>query len=155
MISMPSPQRYTIDASVFLNAFNPAEIGHTESNQFLLAVKQQAVPVIVPTLLFPEVAATISRVRGDEALARSFTSTLRLWPYMIVISLDEILAQEAVEAAINHHLRGSDAVYVAVAARFATTLITLEREQSTRAAGAIVTCNPGEALAQMQKRQAS
>jgi len=146
---MAHSQRYTIDASVFLNAFNPAEAGHAESNRFLLAVKQQAIPIIIPTLLFPEVAATISRMRGDDNLARSFTSTLRRWPYMIVIPLDDMLSHEAVESAIKHHLRGSDAVYDAVAARFATTLVTLDREQQTRAASAISTRNPSEALAQL------
>lgn len=143
---MAPSQRYTIDASVFLNAFNPAESGHEQSNRFLLAIKQQAIPVIVPTLLFPEVAATISRMHGDNNLARSFTNTLRLWPYIIVIPLDETLSQEAVESAIKHRLRGSDAVYVAVATRFATTLVTLDREQQTRASSAISTCDPNEAL---------
>jgi predicted nucleic acid-binding protein len=142
---LPS-QRFTIDASVFLNAFNPAEAGHEESNRLLLTIKQQAIPIIVPTLLFPEVAATISRVRGDDNLARSFTKTLRLWPAMIVIPLDETLSQAAVESAIKHRLRGSDAVYVAVAVRFATSLVTLDREQQTRASSAVNTCDPHQAL---------
>lgn len=39
---------YTIDASVFVNAFNPAETGHTDSRQLLFHLYQQAVPLIVP-----------------------------------------------------------------------------------------------------------
>jgi len=41
---------YTIDASVFLNAFNPYEVGHEESHRLLARLQEQAVPIIVPTL---------------------------------------------------------------------------------------------------------
>jgi predicted nucleic acid-binding protein len=61
---------FTVDASVFLNAFNPSEAGHTESRRVLAWLQEQSTPIIVPTLVLPEVAATISRVRGDAALAR-------------------------------------------------------------------------------------
>ncbi len=67
---------YTVDASVFLNAFNPAEAGHSESNRLLTLLQARASPMIVPTLVLPEVAATISRVRHDASLARSFTRQL-------------------------------------------------------------------------------
>ncbi len=35
-----------------------------------------AVPIIVPTLLLPEVASAVSRGREDEELAREFTAAL-------------------------------------------------------------------------------
>ena len=43
--------RYTVDASVFVNAFNPHEDGHAESLQILAAIQERGDPVIVPTLL--------------------------------------------------------------------------------------------------------
>ena len=112
-------RRYTIDARVFLNAFNPAETGHAVSSDFLAAIRQRSIPVVIPSLLFPKVAATIVRMRGDADLARSFTSTLRLWPQMVVIPLDDALSNGAVEAAVEHHLRDSDVVYGALAIRSA------------------------------------
>ena len=42
------------------------------------------------------------------------------------------IADLAVEIAANNRLRGSDAVYAAVALRFGTELITLDREQLGR-----------------------
>jgi predicted nucleic acid-binding protein len=143
---MTATTRYTIDASVFLNGFNPAEVGYAESNKLLAEVRAKAVPVIVPTLLFPEVAATISRVQGDANVARSFAHALRNWPNMIVIPLDDALSAEAVDAAARFHLRGSDAIYVAVAIRFDTVLVTLDREQRTRSSAAIVTMSPADAV---------
>jgi predicted nucleic acid-binding protein len=144
---MTTTQRYTIDASVFLNGFIASEVGHHESSQFLAHVRQTAAPVIVPTLLFPEVAATISRVQGDGVLAKWFAATLRKWPQLTVIPVDDPLAQQAVDVAARFHLRGSDAVYVAVAIRFGTTLVTLDQERRLRAAETVVSITPAEALA--------
>ena len=62
------PIRYTLDASVIMNAFNPAEAGHAISLQLQTAIQSQAILVIVPTLLLTEVAATISRIRLPELL---------------------------------------------------------------------------------------
>lgn len=145
---MPPARRYTIDASVFLNAFNSAEPGYRDSNQLLDELHRRSSPIILPSLVFPEVAATISRVQGDAALARSFAQTLRRWPGLIVVALDDALAQQAVDVAAQHQLRGSDAVYVAVAIRFACVLVTLDCEQRQRAAGAVSALAPADALAE-------
>ena len=142
---------YTIDASVFLNAFNPAEAGHSESNRLLTLLQARASPMVVPTLVLPEVAATISRVRHDASLARSFTRQLERLPNLMLISLDTTLAQQAAEAAAQHRLRGSDAVYAAVALRFGSILVTLDREQHDRVVRALTSYYPGEALAELDK----
>lgn len=44
----------------------------------------------------------------------------------------------------RYRLRGSDAVYVAVAIRFDTTLVTLDRAQRERAAAAITAVAPSD-----------
>ncbi|MDH4138266.1 MAG: hypothetical protein OEW09_16350 [Anaerolineae bacterium] len=49
------------DLSVFLNAFNPYEVGHEESHRLLARLQEQSVPIIMPTLLLTEVAAAVSR----------------------------------------------------------------------------------------------
>jgi len=46
--------------------------------------------------------------------------------------VDESVADLAVDIAANNRLRGSDAIYAAVALRFGTELITLDREQLDR-----------------------
>ena len=142
---------HTVDASVFLSAFNPAEAGHAESNRLLTLLQAQGVPLIVPTLALPEVAATISRVRNDASLARSFADQLERLPNLMLIALDAALAQQAAEAAAQHRLRGSDAVYAAVALRFGSVLVTLDREQHDRVAGVLTSYYPGEALAELAK----
>lgn len=140
---------YTIDASVFLNAFNPYEAGHEESNRLLARLQEQAAPIIAPTLLLPEVAAAASRGREEEALARGFAAALSRLPYLVLVPLDAVLAQQAVDVAARHRLRGSDAVYVAVALRFGCSLVTLDREQRERASHALTARYPGEVLAEI------
>ena len=114
----------------------------------LARLQEQAVPIIVPTLLLPEVAAAISRGRGDEDLAREFANTLSSLPHLMMIPLDDTLARQATNVAARYHLRGSDSVYAAVALRFGSTLVTLDREQRERVASALSTRTPAQALAE-------
>jgi predicted nucleic acid-binding protein len=138
---------YTVDASVFLNAFNPYETGHAESQRLLARMQDKAVPIIVPTLLLPEVAAAVSRGRQDSELARRFAASLRRLPHLVLVGLDETLARQAADIAAQHRLRGSDAAYAAVALRFGSTLVTLDREQRERVASVITSSVPTEVLA--------
>jgi predicted nucleic acid-binding protein len=139
---------FTVDASVFLNGFNPYEPGHEESRRLLAQMQEQAVPIVVPTLLLPEVAAVISRGREDAGLARRFSATLRRLPHVVMIPVDDTLADQAADVAAQYRLRGSDAVYAAVALRFGSTLVTLDREQRERVVEVIPTRVPAEALAE-------
>lgn len=143
------PIRFTLDASVVMNAFNPAEAGHAISFQLQTAIQSQAIPVFVPTLLLTEVAATIARVLGDTPGARDFVLRLSRLPYLRFASLTRPLALTAANLAAEYRLRGADAVYVAVARQFGTTLVTLDDQQRTRAATSVNTRTPAEALAEL------
>ena len=143
---MIKPGPYAIDASVFLNAFNPPEKGSQTSKELLAKLQDEAVPIIAPTLLLVECAAAIGRGQGNPDLASQFARTLQRLPHLILVSLDEILARQAVGIAARFRLRGSDAVYAAVAQRFACPLVTLDAEQRERVAQALKTYMPEEVL---------
>jgi predicted nucleic acid-binding protein len=138
---------YTVDASVFLNAFNPREPGNESSRRLLDRIRRQGSPIVVPWLLLPEIAATVARGRGDAELAQRFAGAVGRLPSVVLIALDESLARQAVEVAADRGLRGSDAVYVGVAQRFGSTLVTLDREQRERAGPLVTALTPAEALA--------
>jgi predicted nucleic acid-binding protein len=75
-----APPRYTVDASVFVNAFNPHEDGHDESLAVLAAIQEHGDPLIVPMLLFPGVASAVARASHDGAGAARYadaTAALR------------------------------------------------------------------------------
>jgi predicted nucleic acid-binding protein len=141
---MPGP--FVIDASVYLNAFNPAEKGSEISKDLLARLQSQAVPMIGPVLLLPEIAAAISRGQNDPELARQFAAAIQRLPHLVLVPIDRVLAQQALDIAAMHRLRGSDAVYSAVAQRFACPLITLDREQHDRAASVLQAYYPAELL---------
>ena len=139
---MPGAATFTVDASVFLNAFNPYEEGHEESKAVLARLEANAIPIIVPNLLRVEAAAAVARGRGDAGLARRFAAALLRLPHLVVIPLDDALAATAAQLAADHRLRGADAVYGAVALRFGSALVSRDGEQLTRLAAVIQTFHP-------------
>lgn len=122
----------TIDASVFVSAFTPTESAHQASKAFMLNLREQSIPIIVPILVLPEISAALARGQGKPKLGLAFVQELRNFPNTTFINVDESIAAQAVDIAANNRLRGSDAVYAAVALRFGTELITLDREQLDR-----------------------
>lgn len=136
----------TIDASVFLSAANPSEADHDASRLLLEEVRRDRVPVIVPTLVVPEVTAGARRSTGSADIAREMASTLEAGSALVFVPLDEVLAFSAADIAAEGALRGSDAVYGATARRFGAVLITLDRQQRERMPADITTVSPEAVL---------
>ncbi|MEW5938838.1 MAG: type II toxin-antitoxin system VapC family toxin [Chloroflexota bacterium] len=132
----------TIDASVFVNAFSPTEEGSQHSWDFLSGLKENNTPIIVPTLLLAEVVASIARRQDNNELALEWLQEIKRVPNITFVDLDQSLAESSAEIAAAYRLRGSDAVYAAVAKRFATELVTLDREQLERVKKAITVRKP-------------
>ncbi len=124
----------TIDASVFVNAFSPTETGSEQRWRFLSQLLDAGAPVVVPALMLVEVVASLARKQNNTALALEWMERIQQLDHLTFVPLDDDLAQEAAEIAAAHRLRGSDAVYAAVARRSAATLVTLDAEQAQRAA---------------------
>jgi len=138
---------YTVDASVWVNAFDQREPGHLVSRQFLEMVRDQALPIIVPNVVLVEVAGAISRTRQAPVQAHAFARALGRLPHVTVRMLDEACALHALTLAAQHGLRGADAVYAAVAHEVGSTLVTLDNEHLTRLVNLITVCTPAVALA--------
>ncbi len=142
----PKSQRYTIDASVFVNAFNPQEDGHLQSLQILTAIQERGDPMIVPTLLLAEVASAVARGSDDSAGAIRYAIATAALPHLTLVTLTPAMARQAAELAAAHRLRGADAVYLTVARRYGTTLVSRDEEQRTRGVGVALCQTPEEAL---------
>lgn len=139
-------RRYTVDASVFVSAFNPQEDGHAESLAILAAIHEDGDPVIVPTLLLPEIASAVARASGDTDGALEYAGAAAALSHLTLVSLTATTARQAAELAAAHRLRGADAVYVNVALRYGTTLVSRDEQQRLRASAAVACQTPGEAL---------
>jgi predicted nucleic acid-binding protein len=146
-------RRFTIDASVFVNAFNPHEKGHAESLAILAAIQERGDPAIVPTLLLPEIAAAVARASDDSAGALDFANATAGLSHLTLVTLTPTMARQAAELAATHRLRGADSLYVAVARRYGTTLVSRDEEQRSRGS-AIVRCQtPEQALGDQHARK--
>jgi predicted nucleic acid-binding protein len=142
----PPNLRYTIDASVFVNAFNPHEPGHAASLQLLTAIQERDDPVVVPVLVIPEIAAAVARATDDSAGALEYADTTAALAHVTLVTLTPATARQAAELAATYRLRAADAIYLAVAHRYGTTLVSRDREQRTRGVAVVACRTPEEAL---------
>ena len=84
----------------------------------LTAIREGGDPVIVPTLLLPEIASAAARASDDSTGALQYANATAALPHLTLVSLTPTTARQAAELAANHRLRGADAVYLAVARRY-------------------------------------
>lgn len=142
--------RFTIDASVHLNALHRSEVGSEASRQLLATLHQPVessqYEIFVPTLLRVEVAASVARVLDDNEQALELAEAIWHLPHQFWIPLDDDLTREAQVLAANSRLRGADAVYAAVAQHFNAILITRDRQQLERVVEGSESTTPEEML---------
>ena len=147
----PANLRYTIDASVFVNAFNPYEHGHAASLRLLTDIQERGDPVIVPGLVIAEIAAAVARASDDHAGALEYADATAALPHVTLVTLTPATARQAAELAATYRLRAADAIYLAVAHRYGTTLVSRDREQRTRGSAVVPCRTPEEALADARR----
>jgi len=134
-----------------VNAFNPHEHGHAASLRLLTVIQERGDPVVVPVLVIPEIAAAVARASDDGAGALEYADATAALAHVTLVTLTPATARQAAELAATYRLRAADAVYLAVAHRYGTTLVSRDREQRTRGS-AVVTCRtPEEALADARR----
>ena len=85
----------TIDASVFVSAARPNEIGNAESTGFLKWVRNTWPRLFLPTLVVTEVVAALSRTGSKPGLAQQYAMAVAQLLNTVMIALDEALARQA------------------------------------------------------------
>lgn len=131
-----------VDASVWVSRLVPQDVHHLASRRWLEQVIADGRLLVAPILLLGEVAGAISRRTGEpEHAHRAVESLLRI-PGLRLVSVDPQLGRAAARLAADLRLRGSDAVYVAVAHQLGLPLVTWDLEQRERARPVIVTHTP-------------
>jgi len=140
---------FTVDASVHLNALNPAEEGSAASRDLLERLHRRPWPVHAPALLLVEVAGAVARAAEDARRGIELGAAVRALPGQVLVALDADLAEEAASLAAERRLRGADAVYASVARRHRSILVTRDRERLARLPPVVPTMTPEEALARI------
>lgn len=140
---------YTLDANVFARTVQANQPTYADYEALITHLSTTGIPIITPLIVLAEVAAAARRETGDAIRARVFADIVRGLPTLQLVAVDVALARAAADFAADLALRGMDAIYVAVAQRFGTTLVTLDDEPRRRAGHIIPIRTPHEALADL------
>ena len=129
---------YVVDASVWASRFIPQDAHHLQSIRWLTSTILEGVPLAVPSMLLAEVAGAVARRLQRADLARQAVHVVLNVPSIRLVSLDTNgLAERAADVAATLQMKGSDAVYVAVASEYDFALVTWDDEQRERAANLV------------------
>ena len=125
----------TIDANVWVAAFDPADVFHAVSVAVLSRAAHQGLRLYAPDFAIVEVACAVSRRRRDTAAGLAAAAKLQAHPLLTLIPLDALLLAEALRIGTSCFLRGADALYAATAAITRSTLLSWDDELVKRANG--------------------
>lgn len=123
----------TVDANVWVAAFDPRDRFHTASKTFLRAAGRQGLGFYGPTFVTLEVACALSRRAGDPTVGTVVEERLRVNPVLTLHSLDESFLGVAREIGVRKLLRGADALYAAAAEIYGAPLVSWDSELLKRA----------------------
>lgn len=137
---------YCIDASVIINSELDGEKFHEHSARLMVKIREKGITIIVPEIILPEISSAISRGTDDTEKPLESVEELKQIPNIVFIPIDRELTDNASRLAAEYRLRGCDAIYVAVASMFSARLISLDKQQSERAADYIEVATPLEEL---------
>ncbi|NJN82312.1 MAG: type II toxin-antitoxin system VapC family toxin [Caldilineaceae bacterium] len=131
-----------VDSSVYIAAINAHEPHHEASRRWFEVAVNTGQDIWAPALFLSEVSAAIGRGLENPLLALETVERLRNSSIVRLAPVDINLAERAAAIAARHRIRGCDAIYVALAERLSIPLITLDRQQLTRASTVIATSSP-------------
>lgn len=132
-----------LDASVVVALYKPGDKYKAAAQKWLTAtLKEGDVDLHSPAIILSEVGGVIARETQRSDLALAAANGLKD-NGVAIHAIDERLATEAMELAIEFKLRGADAIYVALAKRLGRPLVTFDKEQLTRPTS-ILTIDPSK-----------
>ena len=99
---------------------------------------------MLPTIALAEAAGAVARLRDSSILATEATILLQILPSIELMPVDDGLARIGASVASTLRLRGSDAIYVALAQRLGVPLVTWDAEQLDRGKSAAQTMTPND-----------
>jgi predicted nucleic acid-binding protein len=126
----------TLDANIWIAAYDPGDRFHTQSTTFLSTVTHRHLELHGPAFLLVEAVCALARrarspVAGERALEQ-----LRWHPTLVLHPINDQLLVMAAQLGAGQLLRGADALYVATAAMLNAPLVSWD-EELIRRAGAI------------------
>ena len=107
-----------VDASVLVALFHTDEPHHEACRNWFLHATSMDEELSAPVIAITEVAAAISRGKGNLLRAQQIASLIRQTNIITLFPVSLKLAEQAADIASLHQIRGCDAIYVALAQKF-------------------------------------
>jgi predicted nucleic acid-binding protein len=121
-----------VDASVWISTILVGDANHRPSIAWLAMFNQAGLTAAVPAHFPAEVSGATHRIDpAGRSLQRTIASLFGT-DFFAIHPIDLDLAHSAAEIAGRSAMRGSDAVYVALASRLDLPLLTWDQEQGER-----------------------
>lgn len=125
----------TIDANVWIAAFEPADAFHSDSLQFLTAVTKRRLPLFGPAVVIAETACGVARRTRNSTTGERAAKHLEANPLLKIVTLDDALLHSAVAVGCQSFLRGMDAFYAAAAQATNSVVISWDDDLLKRFTG--------------------
>ena len=126
----------TLDANIWVAAFDVRDRFHKRSVAFLRAVAGAELRLHAPAFLVVEVACALARRSGDAEIGSTAAARLQAHPSLKLHPLDAEVMAMAADVGARRRLRGADAPYAATAELARAPLISWDEELATRAGAA-------------------
>lgn len=133
-----------VDASVWVGRFLPNDAHHAPSYRWLQRQTDLGISIEMPIIALAEIAGAVARRERSSVAGTRAVSLLQRLPNTRLFLIDERLGQMSAGIAAALRLRGSDAIYVALAQRLNEPLVTWALEQLDRGKSATQTMTPDE-----------
>ncbi len=125
----------TVDASVWVAAFDPSDRFHIDSLAFLREVATRGMSLHAPEFALIEVACATARRSGDAAVGRDAGRRIAEHPALTLHPLDHRLASAALDSGLKQALRGADALYAGTAVLSDSIVVAWDAELVSRTLG--------------------
>lgn len=135
-----------IDASVWLSAILPTGVHYTDTVPWRNHVETTGVPISVPAHFIAEVAGVLSRIGLDREFVANTLDLIESERLFTIYPISAAFGRLCAEVASVAAVRGSDAIYLALAQFLDVPLLTWDRQQRERGSGMCRTMTPVEVM---------
>ena len=135
-----------VDASVWISAILPGDVHHETSSKWIDQVNAAGGVLVVPAHFPAEVCGAISRIQPPGVSLAQMTEFLFHPEFFDIHQISSELSRLSADVAGSSALRGSDSVYVALAAQLGLPLVSWDTQQRVRGAHFCRTLTPTEAM---------
>jgi predicted nucleic acid-binding protein len=130
-------EELTVDSSVIVASPLEQEKEHSKAFKVWAEVLTGEAVAIMPYIVLVEVVAAVRRRTGDKELAQKIKNELLSASTIIFAIVDPEAAPEASDIAAETGMTGMDAIVVQTAKEYGTSLVTLDKEIISKAAGIV------------------